>query len=317
MRKGSYKKTARTGLCCLLLGGMLVAGCRKEIPEEEPGESGDGIVRVGTVELTEGNLWNLLPAGEKTPFSPEEKALYVDRWIETEVLYQEALKRGINNDPKIKARIESLEREFLADHLLFLELRDRITVSEEEIREYFEQHRNEYTYEYRVSHILVNTLEEAESIQELLKSKSFAWVANRHSVDPVARQGGDLGYLTKGNMIPAFETVIFEMTPGEVSGIIKSDFGYHIIKLTGTRESQVKVYLENVREKIMNMLVMEKRAKAYADFIAELKQLTDIEYYKNGYDRIRSPLLPEEGVDQEIGEDQEIQEDDRTTEEDR
>ncbi len=119
---------------------------------------------------------------------------------------------------------------------------------------------------------MVNSLEEALQVEEMLEKNSFTWVANRHSVDPVARRGGDLGYLTKGNMIPAFETVVFDMKPGEISDIVQSEFGYHIIKLVGTREAQVKVELDDVRERIMNQLVMARRNAAYRELIDRLSR---------------------------------------------
>ena len=152
-----------------------------------------------------------------------------------------------------------------------------------EIEAYFEANRDQYIHEYRVSHIMVNTYEEALQVQELMKTKSFTWVANRHSVDPVARRGGDLGYLTKGNMIPAFETVIFDMKPGEVSGIVQSEFGFHMIKLIGTREAQVGVELADVRERILNGLVMRRRAAAYRELIDRLRERAEVEYISGEY----------------------------------
>jgi peptidyl-prolyl cis-trans isomerase C len=250
-----------------------------EAVETVPG----AIVRVGERVLTKDNLENLMPDGDGASFSLEEKSLSIRKWIELEVLYQEALSRGLNNDPRVSSMIEKLEKEFLADHLIFLELRERIRVSEEEVEEYFNLRRREYTYEYRVSHILVNTIEEAGEIKELLKKKSFVWAANHHSVDPMARRGGDLGYLTKGNMIPEFESVIFDMRPGEVSDIVQSDFGYHILKLIGTREAQVKVALDEVRGRIISTLVMEKRRKAYSEFYESLMRSADIEFFESEY----------------------------------
>jgi len=241
------------------------------------------IVRVGDIVLTEDNLASIMPAGERVPFTPEERRLFVERWVDLEVLYQEAVRRGLKEDARIRARLRSLEQELLADHLVFIELHDRTVVTEEEVEEYFNEHESEYLYEYRVSHILVNTLEEAENVKELLRKRSFIWVANRHSVDPVARYGGDLGYLTKGNMIHAFEKVIFDMKPGETSDIIKSDFGYHIIKLIGMRESLNKIGYEDVREQIMNTLMIEKREKAYAEFIDSLRSSADVEYFSRAY----------------------------------
>jgi len=273
----------RTVLPALLAPLLLAAGCGDGEKSGGSAVPSDAIVSVNGKVLTESYLEDLLPAGEKPPFSEEEKAAWVRLWVEMELLCGEAVRRGLDNDPRVKARLESLEREYLADHLTYIELRERIEVSEEEIEEYFDEHLDEYANEYRVSHIMVNTFEEAQQVQELLKKNSFAWVANRYSVDPVARRGGDLGYLTKGNMIPAFETVVFDMRPGEVSGIIQSEFGYHIIMLVGTREAQVKIDLADVREMIMNELVLRKRDAAYRELMEKLFERADIEYFKGGY----------------------------------
>ncbi len=273
----------RTLLFTALIPLLLAAGCGGEDARVDSGIPPDAIVRVGDVVLTERHVEILLPAGERMPYSASEKADWVRQWVEMELLYGEAVRRGLHNDPRVRARLERFEREFLADHLTFLELRERIEVSEEELGAYFEDHRDQYIHEYRVSHILVNTHEEAEEILEILKKRSFTWVANHHSVDPVARRGGDLGYLTKGNMIPDFETVIFELQPGQVSGIIQSEFGYHIIKLIGTREAQVKVELNDVRERIMNELVMAKRNAAYHELLDRLFENAEVEYLSSGY----------------------------------
>ena len=266
-----------------LLCALLLAGCGGRDVERGAASVQDPIVRVGDAYLTEETIEFLLPSEERVPLSMEDKRRFVDRWIETEILYQEALRRGVGEDPRVRARVRTLEQEFLADHLAFLELRERTAVSEQEIEAYFEAHEQEYRYEYRVSHILVSTLEEAENVKKLLENNSFAWVANRHSIDPVARRGGDLGYLSKGNMIPEFENVVFDLEPGEVSDIVKSDFGYHIIKLVGVRESLVTVDPADVRAQILNMLIMEKRERAYEDFLESLRRGAEIEYYDRRY----------------------------------
>ncbi len=288
----------------LLLVSAIASGCGEKTEETAPEASAGAIVRVGDVILTHEKLESLLPESEKIPFSVEEKKRFIQNWVELEIFYNEAVRRGLQKDPRIRARILTLEKEFLADHLVFLELRDRISVSEEEVERYFTEHGDDYKYEYRVSHILVNTLEEAEEVKELLKTKSFAWVANRYSVDPMAKRGGDLGYLTKGNMIPEFETVIFDLEPGEVSRIVESDFGFHLIKMVGMREAGVKVSLDEVRERIMSRLIMDKRAKAYSGFVASLKNSADIEYYEEDYipDAKEEPVAPVAGNDTLEGE---------------
>jgi peptidyl-prolyl cis-trans isomerase C len=134
-----------------------------------------------------------------------------------------------------------------------------------------------------VSQILTSTLEDAERVQELLATRNWAWVADRYSVDPVAKRGGDLGYLTKGNMIPELEEVVFNMKPGETTGIIKSDFGYHIFRLEDVREALVAVGLDDVREQIMNHLMLEKRKNAYRELIDSLAACAEITYRDKAY----------------------------------
>jgi peptidyl-prolyl cis-trans isomerase C len=273
----------RIGGALLLCGAIVLAGCGEGERAARSERRGGEIARVGEVLLTREHLENLLPQDEQLPLADEEKRQFVERWINTELLYQEAVRRGLGDDPRVRLRLEEFEREYLADHLVYLELRGRTRVTERDIDDFFSEHRDEYLYEYRVSHILVNTLEEAEKVKKLLEKRSFSWVANHHSIDPVARRGGDLGYLTKGNMIPEFENVIFSMKPGEVSDIVKSDFGYHIIKLVGMREALVKVSLDEVRQSIMNKLVIEKRERAYREFLDSLREELGVEYIDGRY----------------------------------
>jgi len=281
---------AREATCVLLLVLVAAAGCGKgkregTKPEEKTGE----IVRVGSAALAGDDITKLVPEDERIPLTFEERREFVRRWVDTQVLYQEAVRRGLKNDAYVDARLEELEEQFLADYLVFTELRKRTRVSQEEIEEYYAAHEREYMYEYRVSQILVGTLEEAEKAKALLKTKGWAWVASRYSVDATARHGGDLGYLTKGNMIPELEAVIFGMKPGETTDCIKSDFGYHIFRLEDVREALVPVGLEDVREQIMNTLMLEKRKNAYRALLDSLKVHADIRYRDRSYLRESAP----------------------------
>ncbi|NYZ77391.1 peptidyl-prolyl cis-trans isomerase [Candidatus Micrarchaeota archaeon] len=85
----------------------------------------------------------------------------------------------------------------------------------------------------RASHILVNSMEKANSIiADLGKGGDFAALARRYSSCPSGKQGGDLGFFSKGQMVKEFEDVAFSLEPGKVSGPVKTQFGYHIIKVT-------------------------------------------------------------------------------------
>ena len=275
-----------------------LSGCRGRGGSNEAKGRAEGVVVcVGSDTLRKNELEDLLPHNTKLPPTLEEKREFVTRWVDTDVLYNEALKNGMQNDPRVKERIKELEKEFLADHFLSLALRERIRVSEDEIENYFKEHEREYMYEYRVSHVLVNTLEEAEKVKKLLKKRSFAWVANRYSIDPVARRGGDLGYLTKGNMIPEFEKVVFKMKPGQISDVVKSDFGYHIIKLVGMRKALAKVTLEDVRGQILNMLLVEKRKRTYERLMDSLRTVYGVKYYDMSLMPDSSEIAPDALID--------------------
>ena len=88
----------------------------------------------------------------------------------------------------------------------------------------------------RASHILVKTEQEANSIlSQVRDGGDFGALAKQHSTCPSKDQGGDLGFFGKGMMVPAFETTAFAMNPGQVSNPVKTQFGYHIIKVTETK----------------------------------------------------------------------------------
>ena len=88
----------------------------------------------------------------------------------------------------------------------------------------------------RASHILVKTEKEANVIMSQVRDGAdFGALARKHSTCPSGKQGGDLGFFGKGMMVPEFESAAFRMTKGQVTGPVKTQFGYHIIKVTDTK----------------------------------------------------------------------------------
>ena len=91
--------------------------------------------------------------------------------------------------------------------------------------------------------------------------------------------GGDLGFLSKGNMIPEFEDIVFDMETGSVSDVIESDFGYHVIKLTDVRTSRNKLDYEDAAEEISRVLLLQKRAAVYDALVTSLREKAIVEVY--------------------------------------
>lgn len=127
------------------------------------------------------------------------------------------------------------------------------------------------------SHIVTKTYEEAQEILERLKKgEKFEKLAKEKSIGPSAENGGDLGYFKRGDMVSEFENVAFNLKIGELSDIVQTDYGYHIIKVVG-REALSPVEVSAVKENIKNKLLRDKMEKAYFDWIDKLKKEANIE----------------------------------------
>ncbi|HYY36585.1 MAG TPA: peptidylprolyl isomerase, partial [Xanthobacteraceae bacterium] len=127
--------------------------------------------------------------------------------------------------------------------------------------------------EVRARHILVQSEDEAKAIlEQLKKGADFATLAKEKSKDPGAAEGGDLGYFTKDQMVPEFADVAFKMYPGQLSNPVKTQFGWHVIKLEDKRTKQPPEF-ERVKDQIEAYLAR----KAQTDFIAKLRQNAKVE----------------------------------------
>ncbi len=236
------------------------------------------LATVNGKELTKREFALFLPEDYQNVLTAEEKRDYLDRWITTQLLYEEALKSGIRTSPDIDARLEQYKKDLVADQLVQRVIEDRAIVTDKEVRDYYDSQKLGYEKEYRVSDILVNTPEEADTVRMLLKSHSFEAVAKERSLDKHSGAGGDLGYLSRGNMIPEFEGIIFRLGVGEVSDVIETEFGYHIIKLTAVRDSQAPMEYADIAPEIADILTLQKRQAVYDSLVVALRKRADIEY---------------------------------------
>ena len=128
--------------------------------------------------------------------------------------------------------------------------------------------------EVRARHILVPSEDEAKAIlAEVKKGTDFAELAKQKSKDPgAAAEGGDLGYFGKAQMVPEFAEVAFKLNKGEVSDPVKTQFGWHIIKVEDKRNKPVPSF-ENVKDQIETFVAR----RAQADYIAKLRLAAKVE----------------------------------------
>lgn len=251
----------------VLLAGTIGCERRSLTPE---GEDSPVVARVNETTLTKRDFESILPEDYQDVLTTSERREYLDRWITTQLLYDEAMRAGLGSSPDIDARLESFKKDLIADQLVQQVIQERASVTEREVRAYFEAIRVQYEKELRVSHILVDTPEKAEKVKSLLDSKSFGYLVGRYSIDKHAGGGGDLGYLSKGNMLPEFEDVVFSMKVGDVSDVVESEFGYHIIKVTDIRDAHYKLDYPDVAQEMEHVLTMEKREAVYDSLVTAL-----------------------------------------------
>ena len=167
----------------------------------------------------------------------------------------------------------------------------KITVSEEDARKFYDQNADKFTRpeSVRASHILIGAdpkatadekktaREKADKLRkELAGGADFAALAKANSTCPSSQQGGDLGTFGKGQMVPAFEQAAFAMKPGDISDVVETQFGYHIIKLTEKKPSD-KIEFKDVRPRIEEFLKTQKVGAAVNEYVETARKTAKIE----------------------------------------
>ncbi|MEW6523962.1 MAG: peptidylprolyl isomerase [Bacillota bacterium] len=244
--------------------------------------------------------------------TPEVRSSIIDQLIEEALLLEAAGERGVVPDPAsvdtavseiteaLKDRAggaEELERVMKryrvgVDDLVYLATRARtledlyaivvagVGVSEDEVREYYETHRSDFAMPemVRARHIMLDTEEKAKEILALLEAgEEFAALAAGYSMDTYsAMNGGDLGFFGRGDMAQEFEDVAFTLGIGEISGIVQTFLGYHIILVEERTEAR-ELGFDEVAEDIKLYLDRQNEELAYQSFLADLRQRARIE----------------------------------------
>lgn len=161
-------------------------------------------------------------------------------------------------------------------------LESRISVTEEEMTTYFNENKESFATaeQVKASHILVEDEATAKKVKDMLASgEDFSALAKEYSTDTTTKeQGGDLGFFTKGEMVAEFEEAAFSLKPNEISEPVKTEYGYHIIKLAEKQEAKEANYEESKSE-IKEQLISEKMQTEYATWLEEKKGEYKIENF--------------------------------------
>ncbi|MBI5026091.1 MAG: peptidylprolyl isomerase [Nitrospirae bacterium] len=234
----------------------------------------------------------------------EGKERFLDEMIKREILYQEAKKKGLEKDKDFQKKLEEFKKINLVSMILKTEIQDKVKVDEKDIKDFFEKHSEEFKarVEVRASHILVKTEDEAKKLLEKIKKgENFAKLAKEFSLDAEsAKNGGDVGFFSKGQMIPEFEKAAFALKAGEVSSPVKTQFGYHLIKVTD-RKTGKAVEFEQVKGVIERRLTAERQKSLFDSYIEGLKKTSKITVKKEALEALMQEQKTPEQKDKPQG----------------
>jgi parvulin-like peptidyl-prolyl isomerase len=209
---------------------------------------------------------------------PERHGDILRGLIREELLMQAVGTAGLEREPAVKARVETARRQVLIDEFLRRAMASAGEVDEEEMRRAYRENMLRYLVETaEVSHIMVATAAEAEAVRtELLAGKDFADMARERSQDEAsADTGGKLGAITTGQTSPEFEAVAFRLKDGELSEVVRTEQGYHILK-GGPHGSALRPF-EEVRDELRQMATQAKQQEVVRRVLAELERAGGVE----------------------------------------
>jgi len=227
-----------------------------------------------------------IPMNMKMAVATESgKKSYLDRLIMKKLLLIEANKDKIENEKEFQTRLIDIKEQLLIESLLKKKISSDSQLNDEELKKYYDTNKDKFKKgeEINTRHILLKTAEEAKQIKEKLQNgEDFVELAKKYSIDPNAKTtGGEIGFHPKGAIFPEYEEAAFKLTKiGQVSGIVKTQYGYHIIRLEGTKPPAF-VSFDEVKDFIKQQMVQEKQKELVEKYIGDLKKNAKITIDEN------------------------------------
>jgi peptidyl-prolyl cis-trans isomerase C len=265
------------------LGFALLAGLPVRAEEANPvlAKVNGAEIRASDVALAEEELGPSL--AQMDPATKKENVLSF--LIDMKIVSKEAEDKKIADRDDFKTRLAFARNRLLMDNLLAVE--GKAATTDENMKKVYEDAAKQISGEQEVHarHILVETEDQAKKVEaDLKKGADFAELAKKESKDPGASDGGDLGFFTKDQMVPEFSAAAFALEPGKISDPVKTQFGWHVIKVEEKRTRKAPDF-EQVKPQIETYVVR----KAQADYVAKLRTAAKVERLDKPEDAAAKP----------------------------
>ena len=211
--------------------------------------------------------------------NPQGRAMILEQLINKKLFLLDAQRNLLEREPAFKEQLNRVKEELLASYNIQKAV-EKVRVTDEEVKKYYDEHPEQFDAgdSFNASHILVDSEELAKELKAKIESGelTFENAAMEHSTCPSGKQGGSLGDFGKGQMVPEFENACAAMNEGELSDPVKTQFGWHIIKLN-KKSSGGKIEFTLVKDEIRDALIGEKQQAAYQSRVNQLKILYPVD----------------------------------------
>lgn len=213
--------------------------------------------------------------------NPEGREALLEQLINKKLFLADAAKNLYEYDPVFKAELQKIKEDLLANFAITKSV-EGVKVTDEDVKKFYDENKASLLSGEKVSasHILVDSEEKAnEILKEINEGKiEFADAAKEHSSCPSSQQGGSLGEFGRGQMVPEFDTAVFSMQVGEIKGPVKTQFGYHLIKLDAKNEAK-EIAFEEIKEQLKARVFNDKQRAAYTSKINQLRILYPVDKF--------------------------------------
>jgi peptidyl-prolyl cis-trans isomerase C len=221
---------------------------------------------------------------KKKQASTEDKIQLLKNLIRRNLILQQDFTQQLRKSEEISQQVKKYEDQLVLEKYIKIHVLDFLTVGDEEAKQYYLNNLHQFAArpKVRASHILLRSETDAKKVLKRLQAgESFSELAKQYSIDlPMAFEGGSMGTIEQGKGLPQLEKALFILDEGEFSDIVKTQYGWHILRVDEKIAAQYIPY-EAARERIKVILKREKEARAYDAMTQQLEKEANITIYEN------------------------------------
>ncbi len=291
-------KTLISSLAAVALIILVVTGAA-------PAADSDILARVGNKNITRADIEALIsfyPANQQAiiRMDPKNEEALLNNYVTILAVAEMARRQGFDKEKNMRKQIQILSDEHLAKGYVQKNVIAKVKVTDKDVEEYYKNHPKEFEKPetVKVRHILLGfkgdptddqkkeLRKQAEDVLKKAKGgEDFAKLAAEYSDDPGSKtKGGELGYFPRGNMVPEFENAAFNLKQGEISDVIETPYGYHILKVEDKKAAEMPAF-DSIKDQVKVKATQAAEQKRVNDFIEKAKKDTKTTIYSQSKEK--------------------------------